>query len=203
MKQLLQLRGRAADEVAGRAPPLELPAMRQLVRERGQVIGAPIRQEDIVAERHRPPAAQPEHEGAEPAPDGGAGVFVRVDRGARSPARAVLLRRQRFIVKELADRRERLDVIGEDLEGREERYGEKGSPHAPEPPPEIPRPTRMATGLRVSPAAQDQAATTNCGLDDVDGQVRPGHQGAHDRSSGRSTSPAIVSKGPSRDRRPR
>src|SRR3981189_483218 len=35
--------------------------------------------------------------------------------------------------QEFSDRRERLDVVAEDLEGREQRDGEEGARHAPDP----------------------------------------------------------------------
>ena len=66
--QVAQLRRGAPQIVPSRAPPLILAAVDQLVRQDRQIVRRTIGQEDPIAQRHRPPAAQSQDGSAEPSP---------------------------------------------------------------------------------------------------------------------------------------
>ena len=117
--------------------------MGKLVGKHAHVALTPGRQEDVVAQRHGPPAAQPEHQSPKPA--AAAGPMQANTRIAHLPVETfqtpALFRRQPLRItpsfsEKFPDRRQRLDMVAEDLERGQQRYGDEGASHSPEPPPE-------------------------------------------------------------------
>src|SRR3954470_2185665 len=179
IEQFPELGDETPPEVPPKSPSLILGAMRELMRQNRQLFLTVIRKENPVAQRHRSiPAEQQHHPAKAAGPATRAGTVeadgVMVEQGGQRPQRLPLgrteeRRRHRLSPQEFADWCERLNVIAEDLERRDEGHGNKGSGNTPDPPPED-QSHEDRNRIQREPPPEDERGH-QLRLDDIDPEV--------------------------------
>jgi hypothetical protein len=166
MHQLSKLGHESLTEIPAESPGLKLPAMSQLMRQGRQIAAAMVGEKHPVPQCHCSVSAEPQHHPSEQSRRPGRFASIESNSvtieecgetsqvGTFSSGKAIG-RHVRLSPQEFPDWSQRFDVITEDLEGGDERHGDKRARHPPDPPPEH-QSHEDGDGIQGQPASQNQ-----------------------------------------------